>query len=146
VSQVDLPPGVLAGDPQALDEEECRRLLGTAELGRLALTAGALPAIVPVPFTVHGSRVLIPTRSGSALVLAVRGAVVAFAVDSYHPGVPGGWGVNVVGPARVVTDPAEIAELASLRLFPAMPGADPCFISVQMGLLRGWRVEVARLV
>ncbi|WP_236825963.1 MULTISPECIES: pyridoxamine 5'-phosphate oxidase family protein [unclassified Blastococcus] len=145
MGELSLPPGVLPVGARVLDEDECRSLLRTAEVGRLAVTTGALPAIVPVPFAVHDGAVVIPTCTGSALVPAVRGAVVAFAVDSYRPRDLGGWGVNVVGPARVVADPAEAEGLAALRLFPDALTAGRCFVSVRIGLLRGWRVEDDRL-
>lgn len=140
MGQLPLLHGVLPAGARALDEDECRSLLRTAEVGRLALTAGALPAIVPVPFAVHDGDVVIPTCAGSPLLAAVRGAVVAFAVDSYRPRDRGGWGVNVVGPARVVADPAEAGGLGTLEPFAGAPITGRCFVSVRIGLLRGWRV------
>jgi nitroimidazol reductase NimA-like FMN-containing flavoprotein (pyridoxamine 5'-phosphate oxidase superfamily) len=66
-----------------LDEAECRRLLPTVAIGRIGYTEGALQAIQPVSFGVHGDQVLIPTRTGSKVAAASRGAVVAFEVDSF---------------------------------------------------------------
>ncbi|WP_236830882.1 pyridoxamine 5'-phosphate oxidase family protein [Blastococcus sp. KM273128] len=140
MGEVQLPSGALLDGSRALDDAECRSLLGTVSVGRLGLTAGALPAIVPVPFALHGGAVVIPTRTGSPLLPAVRGAVVAFAADSYRPGDLGGWAVNVVGPARLVADPAEADVLAGSRLFPEALTTGCCFLSVRIGLLAGWRV------
>ena len=126
------------GRPTALDEAECRRLLGAATVGRISFTDGALPAIVPVPFAVHEDQVLIPAERGNAMVAAVRGAVVAFAVDSYDPGTEIGWSVTVVGPSRVLVDPEQVVLAPGVDL--PLTWADPerCLITVQVGLLRGW--------
>ena len=67
---------------EVLDEDECRRLLPTAAIGRLAFTEGALPAIQPVSFGVAGNQIVIPTRVGSKVAAATRGAIVAFEVDA----------------------------------------------------------------
>ena len=124
-----------------LDEAECRRLLPTVSIGRLGYTEGALPAIQPVSFVVHDDQVLIPTRMGSKVAAASRGAVVAFEVDSYDAADRTGWNVTVVGPSRLVNDPAEVAALDSLGLIPWVPAPKRSYIAVQIALLRGRRVR-----
>lgn len=112
---------------EVLADAECRRLLGTAQIGRLGFTDGALPAIVPVPFTVEDHRVRIPAREGNWVLAAVRRSVVAFAVDSYDVVTRTGWGVTIVGPAYVTTGDLRNGTRS---------------IAVQMGLLRGWRLSL----
>ncbi len=95
---------------EVLDDDECHRLLATASIGRLAFTADALPAIQPVSYVLRLREVIIPARTGSELVRAAHGAVVAFEVDTYCPGSPEedlrtGWSVTGVGASRVVTEP-----------------------------------------
>jgi hypothetical protein len=124
-----------------LDEAECRRLLATASVGRISFTDGALPAIVPVPFALHEGQVLVPTRCSSPLASAVRGAVVAFGVDSFDPGTETGWSVTVVGPSRVLRDPQGMVALAVAGLPGRWTGPGRCVIAVQVGLIRGWRTE-----
>jgi uncharacterized protein len=111
---------------EALDEQECLRLLGTTAIGRVAYTEAALPAIRPVSYTLRDGAVVIPTQADSSLAFALRGAVVAFEADSYDHAARTGWSVTVVGPSWVVT---------------AGPSVDPgrCFIHVRVGLVRGWR-------
>jgi nitroimidazol reductase NimA-like FMN-containing flavoprotein (pyridoxamine 5'-phosphate oxidase superfamily) len=58
-----------------LQESESRSLLTTAPIGRLAFTEGALPAIQPVRFVVVDHQIIIPTRMGSKVATASRGAV-----------------------------------------------------------------------
>ena len=124
-----------------LDEAECRRLLPTVSIGRLGYTEGALPAIQPVSFGVRDGQVLIPTRAGSKVAAASRGAVVAFEVDYYHAADRTGWSVTIVGPSRLVSDPAEVAALDSLGLVPWVPAPKRSYIAVQIALLHGRRVR-----
>lgn len=127
---------------EILDDLECRRLLTTARLGRLGFTDRALPAIVPVPFTVGEDSVVIPANRGNWVVSAIRGAVVAFAVDAYDVDARIGWGVTVVGPSRVLL-PAGSVAMADGHVGGVLPpAAGDCFIIVQMGLLRGWRLSL----
>ena len=114
------------GDPvhEVLSEEECHRLLATVTVGRISFTAGALPAIQPVPFALDGGEVLIPTVPDSEIATASRAAVVAFEVDEYDPRTRTGWSVIVVGPSRVL--PATGA-----------PGADACVVAVRIARISG---------
>jgi uncharacterized protein len=116
-------------ESQAIGTEECLRLLASTGIGRLAYTEAALPAIRPVSFRIREDDVLIPASRGSRLVRAIRGAVVAFQVDSYDGTARPGWSVTVVGPSRVITGGSSEA-----------PGA--CLIAVQLGLVRGWRTTL----
>ena len=129
------------GSPRPLDDAECRRLLGTATVGRISFTDGALPAIAPVPFTLHDEQVLIPARRDSPMVRAVSGAVVAFGVDSFDPCTETGWSVTVIGPSRLLGDPGALVALAGAHLPGRWTYPDRCLITVQVGLLRGWRAE-----
>ena len=118
---------------EVLEDVECRRLLRTARVGRLAFTDGALPAIVPVAFSLDEEGVLIPASEDNRVVAAVRGSVVALAVDTYDVGTRTGWGVTVVGHARVI---------AHYRSAAPAPSTGRCSIVVRMGLLRGWRMSL----
>jgi uncharacterized protein len=128
---------------QELDETECRRLLAGAPLGRLAFTEGALPTIQPVSFVVSGGEVLVPTRVGSKVAAAARGAVVAFEVDDFDAGRRIGWHVTVVGPSRVITEPGEVARLDALGARAWAPADAPCWVAVRIALIRGRRLAPA---
>jgi hypothetical protein len=127
---------------EVLDDAECRRLLSTAVIGRLAFTEDALPAIQPVSFAVHGGQVVIPTRTGSKVAAASRGAVVAFEADSFDAAARTGWNVTVVGPSRVVIDPAEVATLDVLGLRPWVPAPTRCYIISAIRIIRGRRIAL----
>lgn len=123
-----------------LNEEECRQLLGTAVIGRLAFTAGALPAIQPVHFTLINDHVFIPTRPGSKAAAATANSVVAFEADQFDPQARTGWSVTTVGPSRLITDPDEIDALDALGLQPWAPTPNRCYIAVRASIWHGRRV------
>jgi hypothetical protein len=125
---------------EVLGEAECRGLLAGAVIGRLAYTEGALPAIQPVHFTLLGDRIVIPTREGSKVAAASRGAVVAFEVDDFDTTTRTGWNVTVVGPSQVVTQPDQVAKLDLLGASPWAPADAPCYIVIETTLVRGRRL------
>lgn len=96
---------------EVLGREECLELLASTGLGRLGVTSGALPAVLPVRFRVDAGRILFVTDAGSRLDAAARDAVVAFEVDQFEPDSQRGWSVMVTGVARAVDDPAERARI-----------------------------------
>lgn len=126
---------------ELLDGAECRRLLNASTVGRLGFTADALPAIVPVPFAVHDELVVVPAHRDSAVVRAMRGAVVAFQVDAYAGESRTGWSVTAVGPSRAVSDPADVAALDAVRDQSWPGGPDRCYLAVTIALLTGWRLS-----
>lgn len=131
---------------QVLDDTDCRRLLAGQGVGRLGFSDGALPAIVPVSYVLRGDEVLIPADQRSPVVAAVRRAVVVFEVGDLDPVSRSGWSVSAVGPSRVITDPREIAaiDIGAPPLGPASPSR--CYICIQPGLRRGWRLRPLRAV
>jgi uncharacterized protein len=80
--------------PMGLDE--CRRLLGTEPLGRIALSVHALPAVVPVLFHLAGNRVVFTVET-DALFAALTDNIVAFEVDHIDVETHEGWAVVAVG-------------------------------------------------
>jgi hypothetical protein len=126
---------------EILDAAECRRLLSTASLGRIAFTEGALPAIQPASYTLRDEDVLIPTGSGSKLAAGSRGAVLAFEVDDYDLLARTGWNVTVVGPSRLVIAPDQVQVLDALGVRPWAPAPAHCYIALRMALVRGRRIS-----
>ncbi len=66
---------------EVLNREECLRLLRHATLGRVAITSGALPQVLPVNFRLFGDRIVFRTGLGTKLDAATSNNVVAFEVD-----------------------------------------------------------------
>ena len=93
-----------------LDRAECLALLRTVPVGRIVFTDQAMPAVLPVNFSVWDGALLIRTGAGSKLAAATRNAVVAFEVDELDGDAGKGWSVVVVGRSGVVDHPAEVGE------------------------------------
>jgi uncharacterized protein len=125
---------------EVLDEAECLDLLRTAVIGRVAFTEAALPAIQPVSFWLDDGQILIPTRFGSKVAAASRGAVLAFEVDDVQPADRTGWNVTVVGPSRVISEPREVVALDESATRPWTGPDDRCYIAISIRLVRGRRV------
>jgi len=64
---------------------ECRRVLATARVGRIALTEHALPVIIPVRYEVDESAVRFPAAPRTLARAAEAGHIVCFETDSVDP-------------------------------------------------------------
>ena len=89
---------------EVLETEECLRLLRSQSFGRVGISSGGLPAILPVNYQAVGHHILFRTGEGTKLDAATRNAVVAFEVDATDPIDHTGWSVLAVGVARDLTD------------------------------------------
>ncbi|MFG2309206.1 pyridoxamine 5'-phosphate oxidase family protein [Streptomyces sp. NPDC048566] len=121
-----------------LDRQECLRLLAAVPVGRLVYTRQALPAVLPLNFSLDGDgAVLLRTSASSPLVKAVDGAIVALEADEVDPVSRSGWSVVVTGLATQVTDPQEHARL--LRTGPRSwaPGPREIFLRIEAELVTG---------
>ncbi|MFJ5309738.1 pyridoxamine 5'-phosphate oxidase family protein [Streptomyces sp. NPDC088350] len=121
-----------------LERNECLRRLGRARVGRIVHTRQALPAVLPVNFSLdHDGAVLLCTSADSELVRAIGGSVVAFEADEVDAAAHSGWSVVVTGSATVVTDPAEHERM--LRNGPTswVPSPQEVFVRIEPELVTG---------
>src|SRR5690606_4123134 len=81
---------------EIIDPDECRRLLATEDVGRLAIVDGSTPLVFPVNYALDGDAVVFRTVPGTKLALGPRGAV-SFEVDAIDRTARTGWSVLVVG-------------------------------------------------
>jgi uncharacterized protein len=125
---------------EVLGRDESLRLLSSAVLGRIAVSTGALPTILPVNFRFDGRRILFRTGVGSKLSAATDHAVVAFEVDEIDAATQTGWSVIVTGVAREVTDPAELVASRALPLVRWAPGPGHRVVAVRPDLVSGRRI------
>lgn len=131
----------LSAGLSALVESECRALLTTAEIGRVVISLGALPAALPVTYRVVDEAIVFRTSPGTKLTAAVDHAVVGFEVDELDPATRSGWSVLVVGTSRVVTDREELTKLeqAGVRSWLA---EDPShYVKIDMQRISGRRLS-----
>ena len=88
---------------ESLTEAECRALLAAQTFGRVGLTSGCLPVILPVRYVYSDGAVTFRTGGGTKLRAAESGDVLAFEVDAYDTETSEGWSVLVLGRATVLT-------------------------------------------
>ena len=94
----------------ALSDEECRTLLRSRTLGRIALVSDALPRIVPVEYVFDETSVLFRTETDAKLRGATPGDVLAFEVDSYDADSGDVTSVHVLGRTSLFRDQADRAD------------------------------------
>jgi nitroimidazol reductase NimA-like FMN-containing flavoprotein (pyridoxamine 5'-phosphate oxidase superfamily) len=129
---------------EILDREECLHLLATATLGRIGISSGALPMVLPVNFLLDGETILIRTGDGTKLDAATQNAVVAFEVDDLDSMYHSGWSVVVTGMAREVTEPGELSEIALKPLARWAHQGDGRVIAISTDVISGRRIAPGR--
>jgi nitroimidazol reductase NimA-like FMN-containing flavoprotein (pyridoxamine 5'-phosphate oxidase superfamily) len=123
---------------RTLDRQECLRLLAKVPLGRVVYTRQALPAVLPINFSLDtDASVLLCTSAGSDLVRAIDGVVVAFEADEFTAATRSGWSVVVTGRVTVVTDPAEHERLTQTGPDSWMPLRDAVFVRIDSEMVTG---------
>jgi nitroimidazol reductase NimA-like FMN-containing flavoprotein (pyridoxamine 5'-phosphate oxidase superfamily) len=125
---------------EVLDRQECLRLLHGTYLGHIAVTSGALPAVVPVDYVMDGESIVVETGRGTTLDFATAGAVVAFEVDNFHEGGHRGWTVMVIGLAQEVPEGLGLERLRRL-LSDHRDGRDQRFVRISSELISGRRTR-----
>ncbi|OKK22285.1 DNA-binding protein [Streptomyces sp. CB00455] len=96
-----------------LEEDECRGLLGTHGVGRIAVYTPDGPAVFPVNYLIAGADIAFRTAA-ETLAAQAEGTEVAFEIDNIDDVTAGGWSVLAVGELRAVTDPEEIQHLVAI--------------------------------
>jgi hypothetical protein len=138
---VGLHPGsvLVENGLELLTEEECRALLCTESVGRIAVSVGALPAIFPVNYTVVDEDIVFMTGEGLKLRAALENTVVGFEVDRLDSALDYGWSVLVVGVAREVPT-AEREQLGPLRVSPWAGGDRTHMVRIHPEMISGRRI------
>ncbi|MFI6436322.1 pyridoxamine 5'-phosphate oxidase family protein [Streptomyces sp. NPDC050759] len=131
---------------RTLDRQDCLRLLAKVPVGRVVYTRQALPAVLPVNFSLdEDASVLLYTSAGSELACAIDGVVVAFEADEFTAATRSGWSVVVTGRAAVVTDPADHERLARTEPRSWMPVHDGVFLRIESELVTGREITGTRI-
>lgn len=126
---------------EVLDRAECLRLLAGMTLGRVGLTSGALPMILPVNFLLDEERILVRTGRGSKMAAALREAVVAFEVDDFDSMQHAGWSVAVTGVASEVSRPADLEAVRQLPIARWAPRGDAAVLAISTEIVSGRRIS-----
>lgn len=125
---------------EILTEDEAWELLASAEVGRVGVTIGALPAIFPVNYRVIDRAILFRTAAGTKLSAATDADVVAFEVDSYSSKDRTGWSVLAIGRSNVVHDLDTTFKVLDAQLEPFADGRRPNIVRVVPELISGRRI------
>ncbi|MGW1596487.1 helix-turn-helix domain-containing protein [Streptomyces sp. NPDC002343] len=142
---VGLPPGLghAARAPRftELGEEECRRLLSTHGVGRIAVSTDAAPVVVPVNYSVVDDAIVFRTQAGTVSLQGL-GREVAFEVDRVDDALSQGWSVVVHGTAEQVTDPDAVRRIAEQAYSAPWAGGErDVWVRVGMTALTGRRID-----
>jgi uncharacterized protein len=125
---------------EVLSEDQCRELLASRDLGRIAFSIGGQPEIFPVNYAADGLAVVFRTAADTKLQMAIM-ARVAFEVDDWDPDSRVGWSVVLKGVAEEVTtgiDPFSAA-LRERPIFTLAPGIRESWIAVYPAEVSGRR-------
>lgn len=131
---------------RTLSEQECRELLTTTTVGRLAFAGDDGPELVPVNFAVIDDSIYFRTLPDGFLSRLRTGShPVAFGVDHHDDMFQRGWNVTVKGSIRQVEDRATINKVLSHdRLRPWAGGVRPMVMRIDIGSIDGRRVGQQR--
>ncbi|MCS7479366.1 pyridoxamine 5'-phosphate oxidase family protein [Umezawaea endophytica] len=135
-SALEEEPGELLELPEATS----LRLLAGVPFGRVVFSRDALPAIRPVNHVVDRGSIVIRAHLGAAVLSSV-GMVVAYEADSIDPVTRQGWSVIVVGVAKRVDDPDEVARLDEV-LKPWVRGTMDHVIRIVPEMVTGYELVV----
>jgi uncharacterized protein len=127
---------------EVVGDSECRRLLAERHLGRLAIPDFGGPMIFPVNYVVDQDLVVFRTDPGTKLDAATERESVAFEVDAVDAATRTGWSVVVRGTLAEITDPAHLARLRALPLYPWAPGDKARYVRVRPRSVTGRRIRI----
>lgn len=128
------------GGLEILSEEQCRELLASRDLGRIAFPLDDETEIFPVNYSTDGVIIVFRTTPGTKLAQSTLSRV-AFEVDDWAPAAKVGWSVVLKGVAQEVTagiDPFSTALRAS-EVDPLAPGEHKRWIAVYPSEITGRR-------
>ncbi|MFI6034966.1 DUF1918 domain-containing protein [Streptomyces sp. NPDC051315] len=144
----DLPPGQGRALPHPrlldLDAQECRALLSTHGVGRVAVsTSDGSPVVVPVNYEVVDDVIAFRTAPDS-VPAAAAGKEVAFEIDHVDDAMSEGWSVLAVGPAQVVTEPDAVRRFTqTAHTTPWAGGEREMWVVIRPTTLTGRRIVPA---
>ena len=124
----------------ALTRDECLRQLALASVGRVVMSARALPAVIPVRFALLGDRIVFWADARNHPEAIADNTVVGFQTDDIDPITHDGWSVQVVGLATHVREPAALASLETATPRGWTDGTGP-LISLSLDLVNGRRLS-----
>ena len=130
---------------EVLDEDECRRLLGEAHVGRLGFTHRSLPVVLPLNILVLGDEIVFRSEAVSILSAAIAGDVACIEVDNHEALEHVGWSVLATGRLGEIADPSRLAEVTALPVPTWRPMERPHYLALRIEVLTGRRLGLGAL-
>lgn len=126
---------------EILTEEQCVALVAGEEVGHVALSIEAMPAVFPVNYRMVGADIVFRTGDGLKRRAILGGSVLGFEVDHIDREFRTGWSVLMVGLAHEIdlTDPV----LDGLELSPWADGERSRVIRLHPEFISGRRIPKA---
>lgn len=128
-------------EPMDLGVEECRELLSTGVIGRLAIVTPDGPRILPLNYTLLGDALVFRTTPYSEVARYAVGKEAAFEVDELNHQRQTGWSVVAVGRIEELS----VEELQELRTMwvprPWAGGLRNAYLRLTWRLLTGRRLR-----
>ncbi len=125
---------------ELLDEAQCKELLATKRVGRVGITIGGLPVILPVNFVYVDGDVVFRPGEGSKLHAASDRTVIAFEVDAYDTDERTGWSVLAIGRSSIIDDESERAAIDQHEVVPFATGRRDAYVRLHPEMLTGRRI------
>ncbi len=136
------PVARATGAMEILTEEQCWSLLGSVEVGRLAVAAAGEVDIFPVNFLINERTIMFRSAEGTKLVEVVLAGRVAFEIDGYDPERGRAWSVVCKGQAELLDKWDDIYAAQDLPLFPWNHSPKERFVRITPYELSGRRFTV----
>jgi nitroimidazol reductase NimA-like FMN-containing flavoprotein (pyridoxamine 5'-phosphate oxidase superfamily) len=124
----------------AIDEQECRDLLGSRPVGRIVFVDARGPIALPVNHVVDGDTIVFRTAAWSSVLASKYASRVGFEVDDFDEDDRRGWSVLVTGKVTQVEDPDELRRLETLGVTPWSEGPRTSYMKLQIRSITGRRL------
>jgi len=119
----------------------CDRHLRTESIGRVAVMVDGHPEIFPVNYAVdERGDIFFRSDPGSKLSAVATAPTIAFEIDGIDEERELGWSVLVVGPARWLAAPEQIAKVRVLPLKPWAAGEKANVVRITPTKITGRRI------
>lgn len=125
-----------------LSSVECRTLIASGGVGRIAFSAVSGPVVLPINFSVVGGSIVVRTSEGS-LIEAHGDERAAFEVDHVDEALRQGWSVLVQGQAHRVLQPGELRHVQEAVTTAPWPGGErDVYVRIVPDQISGRRIAI----
>ncbi|ALG84242.1 pyridoxamine 5'-phosphate oxidase family protein [Gordonia phthalatica] len=122
---------------EVLSEEKSWKLLNGSVFGRLAMCIDGQPEIFPLNVFANDGTILFHTADGTKLRELLANDRAVFETDAFTS--KHGWSIVAKGRARVLSDPAEIADAERSPLHTWVPTVKTTYVRIDVDEITGRR-------